>query len=556
MCRQGAPRSVYLDHISLIVGLVHSARAVTVAVVQVVGVSVHTTCMLRSNTMPSLRSISMPALRAATIHGPPLPRSIARHAAAARRLCTSPSDDQLQERLQRQEKLLQQEKLIASLVGSVGSAADKEVPWFLDQMPPAYFRQVAPARREEHLRSITALSAQGIRVPEVQLRDTEGKGFTFIGDGMNCNLNRVVQRQLQSMPEALGMRRVLIFQSLDGRLGIQMYDTFDETKASEDGRFGAPGGDAAVQDAEAAALEKIEAMQAVRQAGRPSDGTSDLIASYNFAPPPLATPGGAADALSLSEYLSRCPSSYVIGHGPTPGLLFAQKALYEAVGGGDDMAVALHRYAGIAESTEANNALLTLAIPQTTARKTLQRAIHLLNLHGLEIQRCQVDNVRRPGSYDVALLRTVVRPLGGELTQAQGAALARDAARLKHVSDWSFGLAISSNGGMSLLEAEVALGLADLSLALLDHPLLSKARAHTRVEPMHGHPPPDACACTRAHRSAHRVPRARACRRTCASGCTRPTCRRSSRRSRASSSRDSTRRARSTRTRTWPASRR
>ena len=38
--------------------------------------------------------------------------------------------------------------------------------------------------------------------------------------------------------------------------------------------------------------------------------------------------------------------------------------------------------------------LLTLAIPDTTARKAIRRAILLLNLHGLEIQRCQVDNIR------------------------------------------------------------------------------------------------------------------------------------------------------------------
>ena len=52
-------------------------------------------------------------------------------------------------------------------------------------------------------------------------------------------------------------------------------------------------------------------------------------------------------------------------------------------------------------------------------------------------------------------------PAGGSVARMALTALVADAARLKHVSDHSFGLAISSGGGMSLVEAEVALGLAE-----------------------------------------------------------------------------------------------
>ena len=41
-------------------------------------------------------------------------------------------------------------------------------------------------------------------------------------------------------------------------------------------------------------------------------------------------------------------------------------------------------------SLGADNALLTLAIPQTTARKAIHHAISLLNLHEMELQRAQV----------------------------------------------------------------------------------------------------------------------------------------------------------------------
>ena len=67
-----------------------------------------------------------------------------------------------------------QESVITALVSSIETAARREVPWFAKQMPPAYFRQVPAGRRDAHLRAITALAAQGIRVPEVQLRDPTG----------------------------------------------------------------------------------------------------------------------------------------------------------------------------------------------------------------------------------------------------------------------------------------------------------------------------------------------------------------------------------------------
>ena len=59
--------------------------------------------------------------------------------------------------------------VIGDIVETVTAAAQKEVPWFLNEMPSAYFRQVPPALRQSHLRAITALSAQGILVPEVKL---------------------------------------------------------------------------------------------------------------------------------------------------------------------------------------------------------------------------------------------------------------------------------------------------------------------------------------------------------------------------------------------------
>ena len=140
-------------------------------------------------------------------------------------------------------------------------------------------------------------------------------------------------------------------------------------------------------------------------------------------------PTNAAGSLSLADFLSRCSSAYVVSHAATPWLLYKQMELYEAVAGADEIAVTLDRYEGAAESGE-HNALLTPAISATTAREAMRRAIHLLNLHGMELQRAQVDTMVRcatDGSTadHVTLLRTVVRPLDVASSRRDGEALAR-----------------------------------------------------------------------------------------------------------------------------------
>jgi len=96
----------------------------------------------------------------------------------------------------------------------------------------------------------------------------------------------------------------------------------------------------------------------------------------------------------------------------------------------------------------------------------------------MELQRAQVDTID-DGDSSITLLRTVVRPLSGASPNCE--AMVRDASRIKWVSDFSFTLVNQSGGALSLLEAEVALGLADLSLSLLDHPLLSRQHARERL---------------------------------------------------------------------------
>ena len=74
-------------------------------------------------------------------------------------------------------------ELTAILEQQQREAAAQTVPWFVEQMPEAYFRQVNAEAQRNHLRAITAVfsvqGSQSVPVPELALNDNAGL-YTFL----------------------------------------------------------------------------------------------------------------------------------------------------------------------------------------------------------------------------------------------------------------------------------------------------------------------------------------------------------------------------------------
>ena len=79
-------------------------------------------------------------------------------------------------------------------------------------------------------------------MPEIQLRDRMARAPSSPDLSSVRNLNHVVERQLNALPAHLVLQRVLLFQSADGRLGINVFDTDEETGrgGSKKWMFGSP----------------------------------------------------------------------------------------------------------------------------------------------------------------------------------------------------------------------------------------------------------------------------------------------------------------------------
>ena len=125
--------------------------------------------------------------------------------------------------------------------------------------------------------------------------------------------------------------------------------------------------------------------------------------------------------------------------------------------------------------------------------------LDLLELHRMQLHLAQVDTVDDPeGDGYVTLLRTVIKPETGceAPSEAGWEQLKSDACRLKWVDDPALTLAVrsasggsagggsagGSDGTLSLVRAEVMLALADLTLSVLDRPLLSRDNVHDRLD--------------------------------------------------------------------------
>jgi hypothetical protein len=114
------------------------------------------------------------------------------------------------------------ESLIAELGAQQQQAAQREVPWFLANMPKAYFRSVGQSKQQRHLRAITALSSEQINVPEVVLQD--GNEYTFISSESPLGASSVA-RQIAQLPAAAAINSVQLFSSNDKRLSLNIFST-------------------------------------------------------------------------------------------------------------------------------------------------------------------------------------------------------------------------------------------------------------------------------------------------------------------------------------------
>merc|ERR1719215_1414906 len=82
---------------------------------------------------------------------------------------------------QREAEDVSKDALALKLQDIQRDAAAKTVPWFLENMPAAYFRAVSENERLQHLNAITSL--RNACQPELMLNSEDGKEYSYIREG-------------------------------------------------------------------------------------------------------------------------------------------------------------------------------------------------------------------------------------------------------------------------------------------------------------------------------------------------------------------------------------
>ncbi|KAE8907792.1 hypothetical protein PF003_g8239 [Phytophthora fragariae] len=248
-------------------------------------------------------------------------------------------------------------------------AASSTVPWFLENMPPSYFRSVHEEDRVQHLNAITALL--GAEQPELS-----------------------AVRELPQTVDGATLARVKIFTALDDSLGLDIF------------RFGQQEPFLNKTEDEKQARASIQQFCADIQAGKYAGNACYPEAGQHFAPE-------AVDA-----FLNQSNTMYV--QFSNPRRLAKQIELFQRVRGAEGVSVDVehnwetrneeNKYA----ATGVPQTMLTIAASNVIPKSFMQKAATYLGLCNLNVVRAHLDVVKDPesnnGDGHVAMIRILVQP--------------------------------------------------------------------------------------------------------------------------------------------------
>lgn len=342
------------------------------------------------------------------------------------------------------------EELLRQLNGFQKEAANKTVPWFLENMPAAYFRAIGESERLTHLNAITALV--NAQQPEVMLRSPDNKVYSYIRSGANYpGLLANVLDQLPKSVDGGELARVKLFTSLDDTLGLDVF------------RFGAQEPFTGKTESDKEALAEIQEFMANLQAGK-------------FAGKPgYPEPAPYFEPAAVEAYLKRTNAMYV--KFSNPRRLAQQIALYERVRGTEGVAVEVEH--GWEKKNEENKlsggnapqTMLTLAAANVLAKSMMQKAATYLGLCDLNILRAHLDVVQDPSNEHgtVSMIRILVTPSQEALAanrEFEWEKIAGNLKYLKWVDDKPIRL-VNKNPELGISRAEVIYAYSNMLHGLL-----------------------------------------------------------------------------------------
>lgn len=328
------------------------------------------------------------------------------------------------------------------------------VPWFLKNMPAAYFRQTPDATKKQHISTLGAMRT--IDSSDLVMRvDTRGLDGSVVESSYIAKDPKVglLNDQIGSLkvPKDSILSRVKVYTTLDSSWALNIFSFESLATAKEKPK-------ATVQDA-SKIFEYIDQLKSSKGKGKQvAEGSVTVV--YK---PELHSEA------AMTEYLSHCQSSYVSSADPRRFLV--QRELFESVKGTDGTMVSIEPALG-----EEGGAWITVATANIMPQLVLRLCSSLLKTRNMNINRAHLDTVsdpsnstaERPGSVTMLRLLVGANPIvsvasitGKKATEsAQLQSLLSELKRCKWVDDKVVSFGLKKHPSLGQDKAEVICAMA------------------------------------------------------------------------------------------------
>jgi glutamate dehydrogenase len=335
-----------------------------------------------------------------------------------------------------------QNAMIYELTQEQTKTIEQVVPWFLANMPPAYFRQIPEQFRIDHIKAISAVKDANMDMYlNLKSKIHDGRQvFTFIRPGTQPGTLLSMVEELPTLDENLPLTRLHVFSSLDESLSLNMF-VYGNNEI----------------DDRSIHFQQGEVIQEF--AKQVQDG---LVPELE--PSPLFEPD------ALHHYMQQCSDTYLRFERKRPIRFLRQRLMFQQVTGSENTEV---RVEPALSDEDAGHFWMDMAVANSLPQVALERACRLLFLHQFDISRARLDVIQDGDNGSVTMLRLLVSPNGGgHANPSTFALLSQELKRSKWLDPATMDLVFDRYPWLGVRRGEVITAICSLL-----HPVLAKDNA-------------------------------------------------------------------------------
>lgn len=337
-----------------------------------------------------------------------------------------------------------QNAIIYELTQQQTRTIEKVVPWFLENMPESYFRQVPEKFRMDHIKAISAVKDANMELYlNLQSHLPDGRQvLTFIRPGTSPGTLLQMVEGFTKMDDYLPLTRLHVFSTKDESMSLNMFvygTKKDQNLTSQPSKISA------------ASIILDLAEQAQR------NEHADLEPSPWF------------ERDTLEAYLQNCSDNYIRMGVNDPRRFLRQVQLFGVVSGTEGTAVNIDPADTATEGP--GHYWVDVAVANSLPQVALEHLCRLLFQHELDVTRARLDVLPDGKNGSVTILRMLVAPVHDEQDDEDGTfeTLRREIKRVKWLDPSTSNLVFERYPHLGVTRGEVI-----TAFCALMHPVMAK----------------------------------------------------------------------------------